>query len=252
MSEHLEIRRDGRLVEIALNRPEKRNALNVPLCIALADALEQAAADPQTGAILLTANGKAFCAGMDLDEMLEFARATPRPEGDPAAEAHERLFTVGSRINKPLVAAVRGPALAGGMGLAANCHVVVAAEDALFGLTEIRLGLWPFLVFRAVAAAVGERRAVEMALTGRTFSGREAAQYGLAHYAQPAEEVEAKAREIAQGIAAASPEAIRAGMASVRRSRGKSAAEAGEIARRYREEVIQSEAFREELRRWRH
>lgn len=244
MSERLEIRREGRLAHLVLNRPEKRNALDTALCIALADGVEEAAADPAAGAILLTANGKAFCAGMDLDEILEAG-------GGAADEAHERLFTIGARIDKPLVAAVRGPALAGGMGLAANCHVVVAAEDAIFGLTEIRIGLWPFLVFRAVAAAVGERLAVEMALTGRTFSGREAERYGLAHYVTRADEVEARAREIAEGIAAASPAAIRAGLASVRKSRGKSAAEAGEIARHFREEVMRGEEFREGLRRWR-
>ena len=88
---------------------------------------------------------------------------------------HEQLFTIGVRLEKPMVAAVHGAALGGGTGLVANCHVVVALRDAAFGLTEIRLGLWPFLVFRAVAAALGERRAMELALTGRVFRARKPA-----------------------------------------------------------------------------
>ena len=166
MSNRIELSREGHLLHIALNRPEKRNALDVAMCRALAGALEEASADPSVRAVLLTGNGKSFCAGMDLDEILDASTGG-------VDEAHERLFAIGSRMETPIVAAVHGAALAGGTGLAANCHVVVAAEDAKFGLTEIRIGLWPFLIFRAVAAAVGERRAVEMALTGRVFGAEE-------------------------------------------------------------------------------
>ena len=89
-----------------------------------------------------------------------------------------RGFSPSARgFSKPIVAAVAGPALGGGTGLVANCHVVIAGPNATFGLTEIRLGLWPFLVFRAVAAAAGERRALELALTGRIFDAREAANW---------------------------------------------------------------------------
>jgi enoyl-CoA hydratase/carnithine racemase len=244
MSDRLEIRREGRVLHVALNRPEKRNALDLALCGELAAALEEASEDPAMGAILLTGKGKAFCAGMDLDEILNAGSGA-------IDEVHERLFTVGLRIDKPVVAAVHGAALAGGTGLAANCHVVVAAEDAKFGLTEIRIGLWPFLIFRAVSAAVGERRAVELALTGRVFGGEEAAGYGLAHYAVPVVEVEARAWEIAVGIAGANPVAVRAGLESVRESRGRNWREAGEIARRLREEVFHSPGFLEAVRGWR-
>lgn len=240
MSDRVETRRDGRLLHITLNRPEKRNALDLALCGELLEAIEAGAADPDIGAILLTGNGKAFCAGMDLDEILN------ADTGD-IDDVHERLFSLAFRIEKPLIAAVHGAALAGGTGLAANCHVVVAEEDARFGLTEIRIGLWPFLIFRAVAAAVGERRAVELALTGRIFGAEEALRYGLAHHVAP----QAEAWKIAADIAEASPTAVRAGLESVRESRGKTWGEAGEIARRLREEVFRSPGFREGIKSWR-
>jgi enoyl-CoA hydratase/carnithine racemase len=241
MSESLQISREGRVLHVALNRPEKRNALDMDLCRALADALDEAEAAPAVGAILLTGNGKSFCAGMDLNEVL--AR-----ESGPINEVHERIFTAGTRMTKPIVAAVQGAALAGGTGLAANCHIVVAAQDATFGLTEIRLGLWPFVIFRCVAATIGERRATELALTGRIFGAGEARDYGLAHYLVDSGGLVARAREIAESIAQSSPTALRGGLAFVRDARGKSWAEAGALARQMRNEVFRSADFAEGIR----
>ena len=160
MNDVLQFDRQARVLRLFLNRPDKRNALNVNLCRALIDAIQDADRDPGIGAILLAARGKSFCAGMDLAEI------APGNSADLAL-VHEQLFTIGFRLGKPLVAAVHGAALGGGMGLVANCHVVIAENEATFGLTEIRLGLWPFLVYRAVAVGLGERRTVELALTGR-------------------------------------------------------------------------------------
>jgi enoyl-CoA hydratase/carnithine racemase len=232
----LEVSRIGRVVHLRLNRPEKRNALSAGLCRALVRAMEDADADHATGALLLTAEGPVFCAGMDLTEV--------RPGiTDEINPAHEQLFTIGARLSKPLIGAVAGAALGGGMGLAANCHIVIASEQATFGLTEIRLGLWPFLVFRAVTAAVGERRALEMSLTGRTFGAAEARGCGLV------QEVVAsagdRARAVAEAIADSSPTAIRSGMTFAQEVRGRAWQEAGEIARRVRNEVFESADFRE-------
>jgi enoyl-CoA hydratase/carnithine racemase len=168
----IETTRHARVLQIALNRPARRNALNADLCSQLVEAFDQAEADNWVGAILLTGNGPAFCAGMDLHEVLDSNTLQ-------LTELHERLFTTINRIRKPVVAAVHGPALAGGMGLAANAHIVVASPDARFGLTEIRLGLWPVLVFRACELAMGERRTTELSLTGRIFEAEEAMRCGL-------------------------------------------------------------------------
>ncbi len=241
MSENLQISCHGRVLRLALNRPDRRNALNMELCTALAAALDDAENNASVGAVLLSGIGKSFCAGMDLHEVLA-------PGGADINDIHERIFTAGLRMTKPLVAAVHGAALAGGTGLAANCHIVVAAEDATFGLTEIRIGLWPFVIFRTVAAALGQRRTTELALTGRIFGAAEAREYGLAHHVvEPAMLME-RAQEIAGGIAEASPTAIGAGLAFVRDARGKSWEEAGELARQMRGEVFRSADFQEGIR----
>jgi enoyl-CoA hydratase/carnithine racemase len=240
MDEILEVTQQGRVLRLALNRPGKRNALNAELCRELVRSIEDAAADHSVGSILLTANGTAFCAGMDLQEIGAVSST------EAINQAQEFLFTLGASLSKPLIAAVRGAALGGGTGLVANCHIVVASEDALFGLTEIRLGLWPFLVFRSLVAALGERRTVELALTGRTFAAAEAKEIWLIQEISP--DPEARAAEIAAEVAAFSPTAILSGMTFVQEARGLDWRTGGEIARRIRDEVFRSEDFREGLR----
>ncbi len=239
MSEVLEIRQEKRLLRLTLNRPEKRNALNLSLCRELVEALERADADATVGAVLLTGSGKAFCAGMDLSEALQ----ADRTELD---DLHERLFTAGYRLRKPIIAGVHGPALAGGTGLAANAHILIASEDATFGLTEIRIGLWPILIFRAIKAAVGERRATELALTGRIFGGREAFSFGLVH--EVSDEPLARAAEIALQISQASAGAISRGLEYVNRTRDKSWDDAGRIGWEIRREAMSSPDFAEGVR----
>ena len=241
MSESLQITREGRVLHLALSRPERRNALNMDLCSALGAALEEAEGDAGVGAVLLSGNGKSFCAGTDLHEVLSTTA------GD-VNEVHERIFTAGIRMTKPLIAAVHGAALAGGTGLAANCHIVVAADDATFGLTEIRIGLWPFVIFRTVVAALGQRRATELALSGRIFGANEAREYGLVHHVVDPSVLMQRAQEIAAAIAESSPTAIRAGLAFVRDARGKSWEEAGDLARQMRNEVFRSADFQEGIR----
>lgn len=238
MSAILEVHPHGRVLHLRMNRPEKRNALTADLCRELVRAMEQADGSREVGAILLTAAGPAFCAGADLSEI---AAADTRAMDT----VHEELFTIGARLTTPLVAAVAGPALGGGTGLVANCHVVVAAEHATFGLTEIRLGLWPFLVFRAVTAALGERRALELSLTGRIFSAASAEQMGLVHHVEDA--AEERAMGVAEAIAASSPSAIRTGLAYAQEIRGRSWREAGDIGRSLRSQIFAGPDFREGL-----
>ncbi len=244
MSTSLKQARDGRLLRLTLGRPEKRNALNVSLCRELVDAFRSADRDREVGAILLDAEGPAFSSGMDLDEVL-------RPDAAGNAAIHEELFTSGARISKPIVAAVQGAALAGGTGLVANAHIAVAADDARFGLTEMRLALWPYFVFRAVKAAVGERRAVELSLTARMFGAAEALALGLVHMVAPAADLPEQAAAIARRLADASPEAIGGGLDYVRRSRGMNWEEAGRLAAELRARNFASADFTEGIRAFR-
>lgn len=241
MSTNLEVSLEDRVLRVMLNRPEKRNALSLAMCRELAETLHRAGHDRNVGAVLLAASGHVFCAGMDLDEALA---------GDPAEHvaAHEELFTIGARLTVPLVAAVSGAALGGGLGLVANVHVAVAAQGSSFGLTEIRLGMWPFVVYRACALAMGERRALELALTGRVFGTHEALSWGLVHHVVPAFELDDRAGDIAAGLAASSPDTIRRGLAFVHEARGRDAKTAGELAQRARLAVFEGGDFREGVR----
>ena len=238
MTDLLEVNREGRLLRITLNRPEKRNALSIELCHQLVITLDHAAADPHVGAILLSANGKSFCAGMDLSEIL----AADLKE---ASRVQEQLFSVSTRLTTPIVAAVQGAALAGGTGLVANCHVVIASEDATFGLTEIRLGLWPFLIFRSVALAIGERRATELALTARILNAQEAHGYGLVSEVCAGDALGAHAAEIARRLAYASPTAVRSGLMFVQEIRQRDSHQAAEFARSIRMQVLEGGDFQE-------
>jgi enoyl-CoA hydratase/carnithine racemase len=240
MSDLLQSVREGRLLHLTLNRPEKRNALNLGLCRALMEAIDHAARDRSIGVILLTAAGKSFCAGMDLAEIADGANS------NQVNALHEQIFAFYARLEKPIVAGVQGAALAGGTGLVANCHIAVASPDATFGLTEIRLGLWPFLVFRSVAAALGERRAVELSLTGRTFPAAQALEWGLIH--EIAADAPARALEIARALAESSPTAIQNGLSYVNQVRGLSWEKAGEVARLIRDDVFGSDDFAEGIR----
>jgi enoyl-CoA hydratase/carnithine racemase len=190
----LRIEQDGRLRRITLAAPGKRNLLDASACAALLQELRDAAADLSTGAILIDADGQVFCAGMD-----------------PCDSANE-LFRIGHRISKPIVAAVQGVAVAGVLGLLASAHVVVAAQGTSFGLTDIREGKWNEDLMRSVAGAIGERRALELGLTGRIFSTQDALLWGLVHEVAPAFELDDRATAIAGALAKANPDAVRAAL----------------------------------------
>lgn len=241
---NVETSREGRVWRVTLTRPQKRNALTTEFCREILNAFGSAENDTGIGAILLTAQGEVFCSGMDLNEAAEAAA----PE---RTAIHEQLFTSGSRLTKPIVAAVRGSALAGGVGLVANAHVVVASETAKFALTEVRIGIWPFIVFRTVSLAIGERRALEASLTARSFSAAEAYAWGLVHYLMPPDQVEARAAEIAHGLAESSSDAIRTGIGFINESRGLGWTEAGRLALQMRYELFRSPDFHEGVRAFR-
>lgn len=234
----LEISQQERVLRLTLNRPEKRNALSFELCSALVAAFDRAATDVSVGAILLEAEGQVFCAGMDLEDA-SAADAVTR------TAVHEQLFTLGARLRKPLIAAVGGAALGGGLGLVANAHIVVAAQGSSFGLTEIRLGMWPFFIWRCVTAALGDRRATEMALTGRVFGANEAAQYGLVHEIVPPIELDDRATALAELVSGYSPFTIARGLELAHRSRSLSSEAAGALAAQLRAEVFASPDFAE-------
>ena len=226
----------ARVCHIALNRPEKRNALNVAMCRELVAAIHDAEGDPGIGAIVLSGNGPSFCAGMDLKDSLN---------ADPVelASIHRALYSTIDRLRKPMIAAVHGAALAGGTGLVANAHIVIAHPDVRFGLTEVRIGLWPVLIYKAMELGLGPRRTLESSLTGRGVNGPEAVRFGLVTEIAiiPLD----RALELARQIAGYSPTAIASGLEYAQQVRGCDFSQAGEIGSRLREGLLVSDDYRE-------
>ncbi len=238
MTENLTFSREERVLRITLDRAEKRNALTSAMCAGIVEAIEASHDDSSIGAILIDAKGDVFCAGMDLDE------ATSANAADLTA-IHERLFTAGTWARKPIVAAIQGPALGGGVGLICNAHIAVAAHGSSFGLTEIRLGLWPFVIYRSVALALGERRALELSLMGRIFNVPEAMQWGLVHEATPSFELDDRTTAIAAHLAQSSAEAIRLGLEFVQKTMGLDPVTAAPLAAELRKGAFASADFKE-------
>jgi enoyl-CoA hydratase/carnithine racemase len=240
MSDILETKQEGRVLRVWLNRPDQRNSLSTDLSRELVLAFDRAEKDASVGSILLAGRGDSFCAGMDLHEL-----ATSDVE--KVSGVQETLFTIGARLTKPLIGAVRGAALGGGTGIVANCHVVIASENATFGLTGIRLGLWPFVFFHAVSAAVGERQTLAFTITGEVFNAAEALRIGLVHRVVPIEEVERCGLEVAQTVASFSSNALHSGLGFVHGVQGQTWKAAASVGRLVRDEFLRSREFQANL-----
>jgi enoyl-CoA hydratase len=182
---------------VRLNRPKVLNALSNAVATQLADALELLDADGVTRAVVITGDDRAFAAGADI---AEFASEGPR------LEEWDRIWAIGL----PLIAAVRGLALGGGLELAMSCDMMVVAEDARLGQPEINLGVMPGAGgTQRLTRAVGKTLATEMVLLGREINGREAELHGLANRAVPAERVVPVAIDLAKRLATQAPHALR-------------------------------------------
>ena len=215
---HLLVERGGGIGRIIINRPEVRNALNEAATAELVRAFAELSADPEVRVILLRGAGEqAFCAGADLKEL------TAR-EGVLARRAYfagvADVLRQMARTEPPIVAMVHGYALAGGCGLAAACDLVYAAEDAVFGVPELQVGLFPMVVMAPIFRSVGRKRGLELFLRGYRISGREAAEIGLVTRAVPAADLEAEAEAALADIARFSPALLRLGRQAFQRSDG--------------------------------
>jgi enoyl-CoA hydratase/carnithine racemase len=188
----LRVEQNGRVRRLTLARPEKRNVLDRELADSLLSELAEAEADPGTGAILLDADGEVFCGGLDT-----------------TSDIPGEIFRFGLRVRKPVIAAVKGVAISAGVALVANAQVAVACQGSTFGLTDIRDGCVHSGLLEAAAVAMGLRRTMELALTGRIFSTQEALSWGLIHAVAPAIEFEDRAYGVAAIIADADPESVR-------------------------------------------
>ena len=209
MSDTLDIRRDGHVARVYLNRPDVRNAFNDAVIRELHAAFTAFSADTDLRAIVLGGHGKAFCAGADLAWMREMAGYTwERNRGDAQALA-DMLWAI-YRCPVPVVGRVHADCYAGGVGLAAVCDVLVAAESANFCLSEARLGLLPATISPYVIRAMGEQASRRYFATAERFSAAQAAAMGFVHELVAPEALDAKVAEIVATLVANGPMAARA------------------------------------------
>ena len=199
---------DG-VATVTLNRPDRRNALNTTLLRELITALQAAKDDPEVRVVILTGAGdRAFCAGADLGDI-----AT----GAGPIELHEErrhfveVFTLITRMGKPVIGCVNGHALAGGFGLALSCDLLVAADTASFGTPEINVGLWPMMIMAIIGRNLPPKRAMELYMTGERIDAQTALSWGLVNRVVPLAEVRQAAWELARGLTEKSPLLMRLG-----------------------------------------
>ena len=203
----------GQAFWITINRPEKRNALSGEVIAGLARGYREAHDDPQVRVIVLTGAGeKAFCAGADLQNAgSAFAMDFSRPNADYAD-----LLRLAQSATKPAIARVGGVCMAGGMGLVCMTDMAVAAEHAIFGLPEVKVGVFPMQVLSLLQNIAPPRLVAEWSLTGEPFDAKAAREAGLLSYVVPAAELDAKVGWLISRIVDKSPTAIRRGKYAMR------------------------------------
>jgi methylglutaconyl-CoA hydratase len=205
----LDIQRQGAVARVYLNRPEVRNAFNDEVIVELTQAFRELGTEPSVRAIVLGGHGKAFCAGADLNWMRAMAGYDwTRNRADAQALA-DMLWAVYA-CPLPVVGRIQGDCYAGGMGLAAACDVVVAAEGMHFCLSEARLGLLPATISPYVIRAMGEQAARRYFLTAERFSAAQARAMGFVHELVALEALDEKVDELAVLLAANGPAAVKA------------------------------------------
>jgi methylglutaconyl-CoA hydratase len=194
------------LATITLNRPEKLNAISTGMIDDLLAALGEVAASP-AHVLILTGAGKAFCSGMDLDDLK--AVVTQSPEEHLADSRHmAKLCRQLWSFPKPTIAAVNGPAIAGGCGLATLCDFTIAAADATFGYPEVRVGFIPAIVSVFLTRQIGEKKARDLLLTGRIIDAGEAQRLGLLTKIVPSDDLLGEAHAQAHTLLACSPSSL--------------------------------------------
>jgi methylglutaconyl-CoA hydratase len=213
---HIETRREGAVEYLTLNRPEVRNAFNEDVIAELTAWAEGVEAARRDGlrAVVLAGAGKVFCAGADLTWMSKMIHYT-EAENLRDAMAMSRMFAALDRIPVPLIGRIHGAALGGGSGLAAVCDIVVAEESAVFGFTEVKLGILPAVISPFALAKIGRSAARELFLTGARFSAARAREIGLAHAVVPAAGLDAAVAGYVKEILTAAPEGIAAAKALI-------------------------------------
>lgn len=212
--ENILVEKKDKIAQITINRPSKLNALNKATIEELHQAFKQLDADNAIRAIIITGSGeKAFVAGADISEFANFNEAQG---AELAAKGQEMLFDFVANLSTPVIAAVNGFALGGGLELAMSAHIRVASDNARMGLPEVTLGVIPgYGGTQRLPQLIGKGRANEMIMTAQMIDANTALQYGLVNHVTTQADLLAKAEEIAKKIAKNSPSAIQKAIEAV-------------------------------------
>ena len=196
----------GNVATITLNRPDKRNAISTQMMAEMQTALDEIEKSHARVGIV-TGAGKAFCAGMDLEMLACIAKQSPAENQEDSRRIAKMLRRIWS-FPRPLIAAVNGPAFAGGCGIATLCDFTLAAPEAKFGYTEVKIGFLPAIVSVFLTRQIGEKRSRDLLLTGRIIEAAEAKEFGLVSEIVPADKLMERAHELANVLIAASPSSL--------------------------------------------
>ena len=229
----------GAAAWITLNRPEKRNALSGTLVREAYEHLGAAGADGRVRCIVITGAGRAFCSGMDLESPPGHVGPGERPV------PFDALVRAIRESAKPVIAAVNGPAFAGGLGLVGASDIVVSAKGAVFSFSEVRLGLVPAVISVVCVPKLGAHHAMRLFLTGERFDAEAARRYGLVHRTVPAEALGAAVEEEVEAIALGGPKAVSECKQLVRAQTGGSRLEDFARMAKWSERMFRSEEGRE-------
>ncbi|GAB3545182.1 enoyl-CoA hydratase/isomerase family protein [Noviherbaspirillum agri] len=221
----LQVHTDNRVATVTLNRPDVRNAFNETTIAEITQVFRELGNNPDLRAIVLAANGPAFCAGADLNWMKKMASYTHDENRADAAQLAEMLRTIYA-CPKPVVAKVQGDCYAGGMGLVAACDIAVAVESTNFCLSEVKLGLIPATISPYVIKAMGENASRRYFLTAERFSAQEAHRIGFVHQVVAAEALDAAVADIVKALTGNSPNAVKEAKRLVQDVAGKPVTEA--------------------------
>jgi methylglutaconyl-CoA hydratase len=203
----LRVVRDGPVARVTLARPEVRNAFDEVLIDSLTEAFLSFVDDRETRVVILEGEGPTFCAGADI-EWMRRAGGWSKAENEADAERMARMLRAVDECPRPVVAIVQGAAIGGGVGLVAASDVAIAAEDAVFSLAEVKLGILPSVISPFVLRAIGARQARRYFLTGERFGAAEARRIGLVHEVVSATELAAATDAIVALLLSSAPEAV--------------------------------------------
>jgi len=224
---------DGPLARIALNRPQVHNAFNETMIRELQDAFDSLKDGAETRVVILTGQGRSFCAGADLNWMRKVKDFSFEENLEGSKRLAELMYTIYS-LPLPTIARVNGAAIGGGTGLMAACDLVIAAQTARFSLSEVKLGLVPAVISPYVVRRAGESACREFMLTGERLAAEKAQRFGLVNQVVPLEELDRAVQERVEQLLTSGPEALSTCKELLRRVPGMSFDE----VRAYTAEVI--------------